>query len=172
MKRIYVLIILSIYLSPKNSFSSKCIAHRGNNIDHIENTWNSFLSAYKIGADGIELDIQHTKDGHAIIFHDKRLRRLVVNKYKRKCHRRKKIKNLNLSQIIENCQYKDGQEILTLKKFLQQSRSWNIEFFIEFKDKPSTSTLELIRKHFVSFEKIKFISFKNEALIKTHNFLL
>jgi glycerophosphoryl diester phosphodiesterase len=171
MKYYKLISILYFILLPVQGFSSKCIAHRGNNIDNTENTWDSFFSAYSLGADGIEIDIQHTSDGKAIIFHDKRLRRLVTSKPNRKCPRLKKIKKLTLSEVLENCQYDDGQEILTLKKFLKKSISWDIHLFIEFKDIPSINTLELIDNHFKNFNKIKFISFKKSALSKAHKYL-
>ena len=56
------IIDISILFSSTTSLAttpkSKCIAHRGNNIDHIENTRGSFVSAYELGSHGIELDIR------------------------------------------------------------------------------------------------------------------
>ncbi|WP_328333932.1 MULTISPECIES: glycerophosphodiester phosphodiesterase [unclassified Streptomyces] len=46
-------------------------AHRGARADEPENTLRSFRRALALGADGIELDIRLTSDGHLVVIHDK-----------------------------------------------------------------------------------------------------
>jgi glycerophosphoryl diester phosphodiesterase len=46
------------------------IAHRGDSAHRPENTLASFQSALEVGADLVELDVQRTKDGHAVVLHD------------------------------------------------------------------------------------------------------
>ena len=50
-------------------------AHRGFSGKYPENTMLAFEEAIKAGADGIELDVQLTKDGEVVILHDERLDR-------------------------------------------------------------------------------------------------
>lgn len=50
-------------------------AHRGASMDYPENTMSAFVGAKKLGADWIELDVQQTKDGEIIVFHDKNFKR-------------------------------------------------------------------------------------------------
>lgn len=45
-------------------------AHRGSAGTHPENTMEAFVAAEKFGADGIELDVQLTKDGEVVVIHD------------------------------------------------------------------------------------------------------
>ncbi|VTS18523.1 glycerophosphoryl diester phosphodiesterase [Streptococcus pseudoporcinus] len=45
-------------------------AHRGSNINRPENTIAAFKEAIRVGADGIELDVHRTKDGHLVVIHD------------------------------------------------------------------------------------------------------
>ncbi|MBR5782646.1 MAG: glycerophosphodiester phosphodiesterase [Clostridia bacterium] len=45
-------------------------AHRGASFDYPENTMLAFRKAIEQGADGIEIDVQFTKDGHLIVCHD------------------------------------------------------------------------------------------------------
>ncbi|MER2106669.1 MAG: glycerophosphodiester phosphodiesterase family protein [Solibacillus sp.] len=45
-------------------------AHRGASAYAFENTFEAFEKAKKLGATGIELDIQRTKDNEIIVFHD------------------------------------------------------------------------------------------------------
>lgn len=52
------------------------IAHRGDASNAIENTLAAFSNAVRAGADWIELDVQATQDGHAVILHDDTFTRL------------------------------------------------------------------------------------------------
>ncbi len=49
---------------------TKIIAHRGVSAYAPENTLSAFRLAVKLGADGIELDVQRTKDGVLVVCHD------------------------------------------------------------------------------------------------------
>lgn len=53
------------------------IAHRGFSGQCPENTMIAFKKAYEIGADGIELDVQLTKDGEVVVFHDYTINRMT-----------------------------------------------------------------------------------------------
>jgi glycerophosphoryl diester phosphodiesterase len=46
------------------------IAHRGASADETENSLAAFRRAVALGADGIELDIHSTRDGHFVVHHD------------------------------------------------------------------------------------------------------
>lgn len=50
-------------------------AHRGFSGSYPENTMLAFKKALSAGADGIELDVQLTKDGFPVIIHDERIDR-------------------------------------------------------------------------------------------------
>lgn len=50
-------------------------AHRGASAYAPENTMEAFRLAYEQGADGIELDVQLTKDGEMVVLHDERIDR-------------------------------------------------------------------------------------------------
>jgi len=51
------------------------IAHRGSSQAAPENTLAAFRAAIDAGADGIELDVQLSKDGHVVVIHDEKLDR-------------------------------------------------------------------------------------------------
>ncbi len=53
------------------------IAHRGASVEQPENTCAAFRRALALGVDGIELDVQVTRDGVPVVFHDVALRRLT-----------------------------------------------------------------------------------------------
>lgn len=46
------------------------IAHRGSKGTHPENTFSAFKEAIDCQADGIELDVQYTKDNQLVVIHD------------------------------------------------------------------------------------------------------
>ena len=48
-------------------------AHRGFSGQYPENTMLAFEKAVEAGADGIELDVQFSKDGKLVIMHDESL---------------------------------------------------------------------------------------------------
>jgi glycerophosphoryl diester phosphodiesterase len=57
-------------------FAAKIQAHRGASAYRPENTAEAFSLALEQGADGIELDVHLTKDGHIVVAHDERLERV------------------------------------------------------------------------------------------------
>ena len=46
------------------------VGHRGAEALAPENTWAALQAGYEAGADLLELDVQVTRDGEAIVFHD------------------------------------------------------------------------------------------------------
>lgn len=48
----------------------KILGHRGSKGTHQENTLEAFIEAINSKADGIELDVHLTKDGHLVVVHD------------------------------------------------------------------------------------------------------
>lgn len=50
-------------------------AHRGYSAANPENTMKSFFEAEKAQADGIELDVQLSKDGEVVVIHDEKVNR-------------------------------------------------------------------------------------------------
>lgn len=56
---------------------TKVVAHRGYAAVALENTLASLEAAAEAGADMVEMDIQETKDGQFVVYHDKTLRRLA-----------------------------------------------------------------------------------------------
>lgn len=64
----------------KDTFNSNLpliIAHRGASSQATENTLPAFQLAFDSGADGIEFDIQLTKDGELVVYHDDTVDRLT-----------------------------------------------------------------------------------------------
>lgn len=56
---------------------SKIFAHRGYSGNYPENTMLAFKKAIECGVDGIELDVQLTKDREVVIIHDETIEPLM-----------------------------------------------------------------------------------------------
>jgi glycerophosphoryl diester phosphodiesterase len=52
-------------------------AHRGASRVAPENTLPAFEAAIRLGADGVELDVQYSSDGHLVVIHDLKLEALT-----------------------------------------------------------------------------------------------
>lgn len=52
------------------------IAHRGDTKAGVENTLSAVESAMRLGVDGIEVDLQITRDDKIVVFHDEDLQRI------------------------------------------------------------------------------------------------
>ena len=59
---------------------TKIFAHRGASGYAPENTLEAFALAITQGADGIELDVQLTKDGIPVVIHDETIDRVTEKK--------------------------------------------------------------------------------------------
>ena len=59
---------------------TKVWAHRGASGYAPENTLDAFRKAVEMGADGIELDVQMTKDGELVVIHDETIDRVSNGK--------------------------------------------------------------------------------------------
>ena len=89
-----------------------CIAHRGASARAPENTLRAFACAHALGADGIELDAQTTRDGVPVVFHDADLRRLTGRPGRVSDFPRAELRDLRVG----------GEPIPTLKEALALAR--------------------------------------------------
>jgi glycerophosphoryl diester phosphodiesterase len=67
------------------------IAHRGFSGRYLENTLASVRAALTLGVDFVEIDVQETRDGELIMFHDYRLNRI--------CGVRGRVRDKTLAEI-------------------------------------------------------------------------
>jgi glycerophosphoryl diester phosphodiesterase len=75
-------------------------AHRGSSAIYPENTMLSFCEAERAGADGIEIDVQLSKDDQVVIIHDEKLDRTTNGKgYVKDCTLQQ-IKSYNASHTF------------------------------------------------------------------------
>ena len=124
-----------------------CVAHRGFSAKYLENSPAAFQAALSIGAKAIEFDVHHTFDGVGVIHHDKTPRRTMMSKDSRLCQLDKPFNQQTFDEIIENCQLKNDEPILSLKEALSIYKNQPVKLFVEIKDAPSESTAQLLVSH-------------------------
>lgn len=109
----------------------KIIGHRG--IPHLapENTMASFDAAIAHGADGLETDVQMTKDGELVLIHDETLDRTTNGKGLVAAHTLRELKSLDagsrFSPAFQN------EKIPTLREFLEFVSGRDLLINIEIK---------------------------------------
>lgn len=108
------------------------IAHRGASKHAPENTLPAFEMAYQAGAEGIETDVQLTKDHVPVIIHDEHLRRTTNGKGFIKDYTISELKQLDAGSWF-SAKYA-GTPLLTLEEFLIWARSKHLQLNIELKN--------------------------------------
>lgn len=150
---------------------TKIFGHRGSAGTHPENTMVSFIETERVGADGIELDVQLTKDGEVVIIHDDKVDRTTNGKGY--------IKDLTLAEIKKldaGCNFKNGQfkaEIPTLDEFLKWLKDTDLLCNIEYKTITVTNheleekTVGLVKKYGLE-DRIIFSSFNHYSIVYSY----
>ncbi len=145
----------------------KVFAHRGYSGRYPENTMLAFKKAYECGCDGIELDVQLTKDGEVVIIHDETLERTTNGIGFVKDMTLSEIKKLNANKLFaSNVEF---VEIPTLNEYLSWVKDTNLITNIEIKssifyyEELEEKSLNLVKK-FNLENKIIFSSFNHSSI--------
>lgn len=139
-------------------------AHRGASGYTLENTFKAFEKARKLGADGIELDVQCTKDNVLVVYHDFNLFRLTgVKKNIIDCTY-DEISNFPLGKPLLRRLSKE--RIPTLKQVIEWANKCKMPLNIELKESLLTNQKPLkdMLQRVVLPEGSHFSSFHDELL--------
>ncbi len=138
-------------------------AHRGASEYAPENTMSSFYMGLLQGANGIETDVQRTKDGVLVLFHDDTVDRVSDGKGRVCDYTLNELKQL---KIYGNSTTGFYDRIITLREFLEAFSSYDIKFAIELKGSGvEEDTLNMIEE-FGVFDKTTFTSFQYDYIRK------
>ncbi len=138
-------------------------AHRGASEYAPENTISSFYLGLLQGANGIETDVQKTKDGVLVLFHDDTLDRVSNMQGKLSDYTWDELKDI---KIYGSCTTGFYDRIVTLREFLERFSQYDINFAIELKGADvEKETLEMV-KEFGIMKKTTFTSFCYEYIKK------
>lgn len=105
-------------------------AHRGASGYAPENTIPAFKLAAEMGADGVELDVQFTKDGQIVVCHDETIDRTSNGCGWVKDHTLEELKSLNFDN--GNKAY-EGAQIPTMQEVFDALRPTDLTINIELK---------------------------------------
>lgn len=149
---------------------TKIFAHRGFSAQYPENTMKAFVEAGKAKADGIEIDIQMTKDGEVVIIHDEKVDRTTNGSGYVQEFSYKELRSLNAGHRFKRI----GKEAIpTLIELFDWMQDNTIICNIEMKNNKlpykgmEEKTIEIIRKY--GFEnRIIFSSFNHYSLVHSY----
>lgn len=150
---------------------TEIFAHRGSKGTHPENTIPAFLEAVRVGADGIELDVQLSKDGVPVVIHDDTVNRTTNGSGLVRELTLKELKKLDAHQGYRKhlAALFKKTKIPTLQEALQTLNKYplilNIELKTDVYDYPGieAKVLELCQKNAGSLSFL-FCSFNIETL--------
>ena len=110
------------------------LGHRGARGHAPENTMASFQAALDMGADGIELDVQMTKDGKVVVCHDHSLERTSNGSGWLVEHTREELRALDFGSWFSP-QFA-GEKIPTLREVLKWAAPTRLIVNVEIKNGP------------------------------------
>ena len=128
----------------KRKFNRLCFAHRGlfDNKTRCENSLSAFEAAAKAGY-GIELDLQITKDGKIVVFHDETLKRMCGVDLEIEQNSYKKLSSYSL---------KDTEETIPLFSQVLELVNGRVPLIVEIKsteqiERVSLAVYDLLRNY-------------------------
>lgn len=148
---------------------TKIFAHRGASGYAPENTLEAFELAIKQKADGIELDVQLSKDGIPVVFHDETLNRVTDGKGYLKDYTLEELKKFTV--LKGRFPEYDKAKIPTLKEVLELVKPAGIQVNIELKTgiywypEIEKKTIELVNELEMQ-EKVVYSSFNHYSIQK------
>ncbi|WP_347549704.1 glycerophosphodiester phosphodiesterase family protein [Pseudalkalibacillus hwajinpoensis] len=147
-------------------------AHRGASRQCPENTMSAYKRAVEIGAEGIEIDVQLSRDGIPVVFHDRTLKRTTAGKGIVTQTSFSELRNLDAGSWFAPS-FKD-ERIPSLEEVLifasEYPDLWlNIElkYYNEDDDKLARATIPLIKKY-RSYKNTVISSFEHDRLLEVH----
>ena len=146
---------------------AKIYAHRGYSGRYPENTMLAFRKAAETGCEGIELDVQLTKDGQLVVIHDERIDRTTDGHGFVKDYSLEELRKFNAAAVWngkygfepipsfeEYCQWAKEQDLLT-----------NIELKtgVYYYEEIEKKVVEMVKKYNLE-DKVLFSSFNHSSL--------
>ncbi|MED1205220.1 glycerophosphodiester phosphodiesterase [Heyndrickxia acidicola] len=97
-------------------------AHRGSSGTFPENTMDAFFAAEKSRADGIELDVQLTKDGEVVVIHDETVDRTTNGKGFVKDYSFSELKKLNAHSLFTSIEHTEIPSLREVFEWMSGNR--------------------------------------------------
>lgn len=129
------------------------IGHRGASAVAPENTMSAFRKAIEAGADGIEFDVQLSRDGVPVIIHDDTLRRTGLRPERVVDLSAEELQNVDAGSWFSSTTEYRGEKIPTLQQLLEDFSNNNALLYLELKCTASripeivSATADLLEKY-------------------------
>ncbi|GGP13776.1 glycerophosphodiester phosphodiesterase [Oceanobacillus neutriphilus] len=149
------------------------IAHRGASRYAPENSFPAFKLAYEMKADGIETDVQLTKDNIPVLFHDESLKRIFGEKGWVNQYTLEQLKQLDMGKSFHP--KFTGTRILSLEEFLAWIKNTPLMLHLELKNNKieyknlEEITYQLIEQYQMS-DRTYFSTFSDASITRLANF--
>lgn len=145
----------------------KVFAHRGYSGKYPENTMLSFKEAAKAGCDGMELDVQLTKDGRLVVIHDEAVDRTTDGSGLVKDYTLEDLLKLDASAVKGGkfgfCQIPTFEEYCAWASDNHIFTNVEIKTGVYYYEDIEEKTLELVRKYHLE-DQVLFSSFNHLSL--------
>ena len=140
----------------------KIFAHRGYSGKYPENTMIAFKKALECGVDGIELDVQLTKDGEVVIIHDETIDRTTTGKGFVVDYTYEELEKFDASFKFKDLGF---NKIPTLREYFQLVKDYDIVTNVELK----TGINEYLGIEEKVWELIKEYNLEEKVIISSFN---
>ncbi|MGO4889779.1 glycerophosphodiester phosphodiesterase family protein [Anaerobacillus sp. MEB173] len=134
-----------------NSRKVHIFAHRGYSAAYPENTMAAFKAAEQLHVDGIEFDVQLSKDNIPVIIHDSTLERTTTGYGEVRACTFQQLQELSAGKWFSN--YFQVEKIPSLEQLLNWAKGTTLLLNIELKPRPidrallCDAVLQLVRKY-------------------------
>lgn len=153
--------------------TTKVWAHRGASAHAPENTLPAFELARQMGADGIELDVQLSKDGVPVVIHDERIDRVSDGAGNVRDYTLEELRGFNMNRQFPAY---GRVAIPTLSEVYDLMKEWNMVINLELKNSVvfyegmEERVLELAREKGVE-DRVIYSSFNHYSMRKIKRLL-
>ena len=150
---------------------TQIFAHRGYSAKYPENTMLAFREAEKAGANGIELDVQLSKDGEVVVIHDEKVNRTTNGKGYVKDLTLKELQRFDAGYLMKTIVKKEP--IPSLREVLEWMTSNEIICNIELKNNVfpyegmEEKVIQMVRKYNLA-SRIIISSFNHYSIVKSY----
>lgn len=157
----------------RNNRSTKIWAHRGASGYAPENTLEAFMIAINMGADGIETDVQLTKDGVPVIIHDERIDRVSDGTGFVKDYTLSELKKFNFNNKMNRFGFvtiptlEDFFKMIVANPYVGEGFAINLELkngIIDY-DGLEAKVMELVRQYHLE-DQVIYSSFNHDSMLR------
>lgn len=160
--------VKSVYGEKLERERTKVWAHRGASGYAPENTLPAFQKAIEMGADGIELDVQLTRDQQVVVIHDETIDRVSDGSGKVADYKLEQLRQFNYNKTHPEYEHADIptlEEVLELIKPTKLIINIELKTGVNFYEGIERKTLELVKQYEME-DRIIYSSFNHYSVMK------